>query len=181
MNNYLLYLIIAVLVLTGIGVLGAVCIGGPPESAMSINPYADNVSYFLAYCCVALCFAGLFCIFIKSLRMPLVVIVCGLLLFFFDFTCWNVIFEGISYRVARRGTPVDCPFVIEEKDYTVNSLMIRFLDGKADDTVPADVPFTVFHRLNEGDTCVAVVWDGVLGIKFISKIKNVRRNSSNNS
>ncbi|MCR4920820.1 MAG: hypothetical protein K5945_03810 [Bacteroidaceae bacterium] len=167
------YLLIIVLILTGVGVLGAVILGKLPESAMIINPYYQPVIYFCAYSFAALCMGGLFCIFIKSIRTPLIVLACILLMFFFIFACWNNMLEKISYKVAKRSEPVECPFVIEDKDYSANSLYIRFLDEEG--TVPAEVPFPVLSRLNQGDTCVAVVWKGLIGINFISKIKNVRR------
>jgi ABC-type transport system involved in multi-copper enzyme maturation permease subunit len=179
MNKFLKYIIITVLLLTGLGFIGTLLLAEIPDSVICINPFYESVINFCAYGLMAVCAAGLLSIFVKAIRMPLLVMACVLLLFFLDFACWNSILESVSYKVARGAEPVESPFVIEGKDYTFDSLAIRFLDGETDDTVSAEVPFVVLHRLHEGDTCVAVVWDGLLGVKFVSKIKNVRRKTDN--
>ncbi len=179
MNKFLKYILITVLVLTGLGFMGVIVLAEIPDSVILINPFYEGVIKCCAYGFTALCAAGLLSIFVKAIRMPLLVLTGVLLLFFLDFVCWNSILESVSYKVARGGEPVESPFVIEGKDYTFDSLIIRFLDGETDETVSAKVPFLVLYRLHEGDSCVAVSWDGLLGVKFVSKIKNVRRNTDN--
>jgi len=175
MDGLLKYTLIVFAVLTGLGILGALILGELPDSAIVVNPYYENVIYFCAYCFMALCGAGFFCIFIKRIRMAVGVAVGVLLLLFLNFACWNAILQNVSYRVARASTSVDREIVIAEKDNLATDVTLRFLQDGNDKTVPAEMPEFLINRLHEGDTCVAVVWDGLLGVKFISKIKNVRR------
>ena len=181
MNWLLKYTLIITLVLTGLGILGVFILGELPDSVIIINPYFGNLIAFCAYSAVALCGAGFFSIFIKVLRMPVGVATCVLLMLLLNFACWNAVLQNISYRVARASESAEREMVIADTDDTINDLNFRFLDDDNDDDVSADVPEFLANRLHGGDTCVAVVWDGVLGIQFISKIKNVRRNNNNNS
>lgn len=175
MSKMLTYTLITFLILTVVGILGVLILGELPDSAIIVNPYSENVIYFCAYCFMALCVLGLFCIFIKRLRIPVGVAVSVLLLLFFEFCCWNAILENISYRVARGSESAERVMVIEDKEVSSNSLTLRFLEDGNDGTVSVDVPEALFYRLHEGDTCVAVIWDGLCNVRFISKIKNVRR------
>ena len=81
---------------------------------------------------------------------------------------------------VERQTVMPDEIVIADDDDTINDMTFRFLDEDSE-MFSADVPDFLAYRLHQGDTCVAVVWDGILDIQFISKIKNVRRNNSNNS
>ncbi len=180
MNWLLKYTLITTLVLTGLGILGVMILGELPDSVIIINPYFERLINFCAYSAVALCGAGLFCIFIKAIRLPVGVATCILLMLFLNFACWNAVLQNISYRVARASNPAEREIVIADNDDTINDMTFRFLDEDSE-MFSADVPDFLAYRLHQGDTCVAVVWDGVLGIQFISKIKNVRRNNNNNS
>jgi hypothetical protein len=82
--------------------------------------------------------------------------------------------------VAKASESSEREIVIADDDDTINDMTFRFLDEDSE-MFSADVPDFLAYRLHQGDTCVAVVWDGILDIQFISKIKNVRRNNSNNS
>ena len=179
MNKFVMYLAITELILTGLGVLGAVLLGSPPASVICINPCNDSIVYFCAYSFLFLCLAGLLCLVIKRLREPLAILVCVIVILYLALPCWNVIFEDISYKVARGTEAVERPCVIDDKNWSDFSITFRYLDGKTDEPITADVPHTFFKRLQEGDTCVAVVWDGTLGISFISKMKRIKRKNNN--
>lgn len=179
MNCLLKYTLITTLVLTGIGILGVMILGELPDSVIIINPYFENLVAFCAYGAMAICGVGFFSIFIKFLRIPVVVATCVLLILLLNFACWNAVLRNISYRVAKASESAEREIVIADDDDTINDLSFRFLD-EDNGNVSADAPEFLAYRLHEGDTCVAVVWDGVLGIQFISKIKNVRRNNNNN-
>ena len=179
MNWLLKYTLITTLVLTGIGILGVMILGELPDSVIIINPYFENLGAFCAYGAMAICGVGFFSIFIKFLRIPVVVATCVLLILLLNFACWNAVLRNISYRVAKASESAEREIVIVDDDDTINDLSFRFLD-EDNGNVSADAPEFLAYRLHEGDTCVAVVWDGVLGIQFISKIKNVRRNNNNN-
>lgn len=179
MNWLLKYTLITTLVLTGIGILGVMILGELPDSVIIINPYFENLVAFCAYGAMAICGVGFFSIFIKFLRIPVVVATCVLLILLLYFACWNAVLRNISYRVAKASESAEREIVIADDDDTINDLSFRFLD-EDNGNVSADAPEFLAYRLHEGDTCVAVVWDGVLGIQFISKIKNVRRNNNNN-
>lgn len=178
MNWLLKYTLITTLVLTGIGILGVMILGELPDSVIIINPYFENLVAFCAYGAMAICGVGFFSIFIKFLRIPVVVATCVLLILLLNFACWNAVLRNISYRVAKASESAEREIVIADDDDTINDLSFRFLD-EDNGNVSADAPEFLAYRLHEGDTCVAVVWDGVLGIQFISKIKNVRRNNNN--
>ena len=179
MNWLLKYILITTLVLTGIGILGVMILGELPDSVIIINPYFENLVAFCAYGAMAICGVGFFRIFIKFLRIPVVVATCVLLILLLNFACWNAVLRNISYRVAKASESAEREIVIADDDDTINDLSFRFLD-EDNGNVSADAPEFLAYRLHEGDTCVAVVWDGVLGIQFISEIKNVRRNNNNN-
>ena len=179
MNWLLKYILITTLVLTGIGILGVMILGELPDSVIIINPYFENLVAFCAYGAMAICGVGFFSIFIKFLRIPVVVATCVLLILLLNFACWNAVLRNISYRVAKASESAEREIVIADDDDTINDLSFRFLD-EDNGNVSADAPEFLAYRLHEGDTCVAVVWDGVLGIQFISEIKNVRRNNNNN-
>lgn len=179
MNWLLKYTLITTLVLTGIGILEVMILGELPDSVIIINPYFENLVAFCAYGAMAICGVGFFSIFIKFLRIPVVVATCVLLILLLNFACWNAVLRNISYRVAKASESAEREIVIADDDDTINDLSFRFLD-EDNGNVSADAPEFLAYRLHEGDTCVAVVWDGVLGIQFISKIKNVRRNNNNN-
>ena len=179
MNWLLKYTLITTLVLTALGILGVLILGELPGSVIIINPYFEGLINFCAYSAVALCGAGLFCIFIKAIRLPVGVATCVLLMLFLNFACWNAVLQNISYRVAKASESTERDIVIAGNGDISNGLKLRFLADDNDEEVSADMPEYVACRLHKGDTCVAVVWDGVLGIQFISKIKNVRRNNSN--
>ena len=178
MNWLLKYTLITTLVLTGIGILGVMILGELPDSVIIINPYFENLVAFCAYGAMAICGVGFFSIFIKFLRIPVVVATCVLLILLLNFACWNAVLRNISYRVAKASESAEREIVIADDDDTINDLSFRFLD-EDNGNVSAAAPEFLAYRLHEGDTCVAVVWDGVLGIQFISKIKNVRRNNNN--
>ena len=181
MSELLKYTLITSLVVTGLGILGVMVLGELPDSTIIIDPYFDNAVAFCAYSFMVLCVAGFFCIFIKAIRIPVGVATCVLLLFFLNCACWNAVLQNVSYRVARGSEPSERTIVIDGTDDITDSMMLRFLNNEDDGTVPADVPEYLLYRLHEGDTCVAVVWDGLIGVRFISKIKNVRRKNNNNS
>jgi len=179
MNSLLKYTLITTLVITGLGILGVIIVGELPDSVIIINPYFEYLITFCAYSAMAICGVGFFSIFIKSLRLPVGVATCVLLIFLLNFACWDAVLQNISYRVARTNVPTEREMIVTDNDNTINDLSFRFLDDNSEEH-SADAPEFVAYRLHQGDTCVAVVWDGVLGIRFITKIKNVRRNNSNN-
>jgi hypothetical protein len=181
MNWLLKYTLITTLVVTGLGILGVIILGELPSSVIILNPYFEYLIAFCAYGAMAICVVGFFSIFIKFLRIPVGVATCVLLMLLLNFACWDAVLQNISYRVARAGESTERDIVIAGDGDLSDGLMLRFLDDDNDEEVSANMPEYVTYRLHEGDTCVAVVWDGVLGIQFISKIKNVRRNNSNNS
>ena len=180
MNWLLKYTLITTLVLTGMGILGVMILGELPDSVIIIDPYSGNLITFCAYGAMVLCGVGFFSIFIKFLRIPVGVAACVLLILFLNFACWVAVLKNISYRVAKASESAEREIVIADYDDTISDLSFRFLDEDSE-IFSAEVPEFLAYRLHEGDTCVAVVWDGVLGIQFISKIKNVRRNNNNNS
>ncbi len=180
MNWLLKYTLITTLVLTGLGILGVMILGELPDSVIIINPYFENLIAFCAYSAMAICGVGFFSIFIKFLRIPVGIATCVLLMLLLNFACWDAVLQNISYRVAKASESAEREMVIAVNDDTISDLSFRFLDDDNSEEFSADVPEFLAYRLHEGDTCVAVVWDGVLGIQFISKIKNVRRNNSNN-
>jgi hypothetical protein len=180
MNWLLKYTLITTLVLTGLGILGVMILGELPDSVIIINPYFENLIAFCAYSAMAICGVGFFSIFIKFLRIPVGIATCVLLMLLLNFACWDAVLQNISYRVAKASESAEREMVIAVNDDTISDLSFRFLDDDNSEEFSADVPEFLAYRLHQGDTCVAVVWDGVLGIQFISKIKNVRRNNSNN-
>lgn len=180
MNWLLKYTLITILVLTGMGILGVMILGELPDSVIIINPFFENLVAFCAYGAMAICGVGFFSIFIKFLRIPVGVATCVLLILLLNFACWDAVLQNISYRVAKASESSEREIVIADDDDTINDMTFRFLDEDSE-MFSADVPDFLAYRLHQGDTCVAVVWDGILDIQFISKIKNVRRNNSNNS
>lgn len=180
MNWLLKYTLITILVLTGMGILGVMILGELPDSVIIINPYFENLVAFCAYGAMAICGVGFFSIFIKFLRIPVGVATCVLLILLLNFACWDAVLQNISYRVAKASESSEREIVIADNDDTINDMTFRFLDEDSE-MFSADVPDFLAYRLHQGDTCVAVVWDGILDIQFISKIKNVRRINSNNS
>ena len=182
MGKLILYLLVAVLILAGIGALSGALLGSIPASVICLNPYYDPVIYFCAYSFLGLCLAGLLCIFIKVIRWPVAILTCVLMLSYLALACWNHAIEMISYKAARGSeAAVERPCIIEERDYSNFRLTFRFLDEEGSEPVSADAPFAFITKLNEGDTCVAVVWNGVLGINFISKAKEIKRKKNSNS
>ena len=181
MGTLIKYTLITTLVLTGLGILGVIILGELPDSVIIINPYFESLISFCAYSALAICGVGFFCIFIKALRIPVGVATCVLVILLLNFACWDSVLQNISYRVAKTSKAAEREIVIADTDDDINDLRLRFLDDGNDETVAADVPEYLVYRLHEGDTCTAVVWNGVLGVRFISKIKNVRRNNNYNS
>lgn len=179
MTTLIKYTVISFLVFTGLGILGVLILGELPESVIIVNPYTNPVIYFCAYSSIIFGVVGLLSIFIKSLRVPVGVAFGVLLLLFLIFACWNAVLQNVSYRVARTGEPVEKTVVIVDDDNISEELTFRFFEDGKEKDIAADVPYYAYYRLHEGDTCVAVVWDGLLGVRFISKLKNVRRNNSN--
>jgi len=181
MNWLLKYTLITTLVLTALGILGVMILGELPDSVIIIDPYSGNLITFCAYGAMVLCGVGFFSIFIKFLRIPVGVAAGVLLILFLNFACWVAVLKNISYRVAKASESAEREIVIADYDDTISDLSFRFLDDNNGEEFSADVPEFLAYRLHDGDTCVAVVWDGILGVQFISKIKNVRRNNNNNS
>jgi hypothetical protein len=67
--------------------MGVIVLAEIPDSVILINPFYEGVIKCCAYGFTALCAAGLLSIFVKAIRMPLLVLTCVLLLFFLDFVC----------------------------------------------------------------------------------------------
>ena len=187
-NKYLKFLLGTLLVLTGIGVLAIAFLGGAPDTVMCINPMNDFIPTFFAYLTMLLILPGLVCIFVKSIRRPLLIITCIVLITFFIMAMFNAAINKIAYNFAKGKEAVERPCVItfhkghhdkavaDERMEDINTyiLVLHYLDTEADEVISQNDPIKNYNNLYEGDTCVAYVKDGILGIKFVTNIKCVK-------
>ncbi len=180
-------LAIGLLVLAAVGALGVAVIPRYPDSVICINPVSDAVFTGFAYAFIALCLAGLLCIFVKPLRLPVGVGTCILGVFLLVAACFNAIFAHGNYIMVKGHEADERPCVITYhmhhripgtpvKSVTEDYYMeYRYLDDGKKEVIATDTRPVYYRMLNQGDTCVAYVRNGMLGIRFITYVKCVKR------
>ena len=188
-SKFLRFIIGCLLILTAIGALGVAFFGGKPDTVACINPMNNAIPTFFAYCTMLLILPGLVCIFVKSIRRPMLIITSVVLILFLIMVMFNAGLNGIAYHFAKGKKATECPCVItfhkahhdkavaDERIGDVDDyiLAFRYLDSQEEDVIAQSAPLKYYNNLYEGDTCVAYVKEGILGIKFVTDIKCVKR------
>lgn len=173
MKAFLVFL----LVLTGVSVLAVALLGSIPETVINMDSLSDSMAMGFAYVFMLLCLVGIFCIFIKSIRRPVLIITCiaGVLLLIC--TCLNVAVERLSYNSAKNNEAERRTCIVsrhaEHGDYYDMTLV--FPDEGRELTLSETEKYEYYTRLLEGDTCVAYVRTGLFGMHFITNIDCVKR------
>lgn len=163
-------------------------VGDFPEEVILITPEFD-IAGLCALCFMLACVAGFLCIFIKSIRRPVLITVCVGTVVLLIAGCLNFLAEKISYKVAKRKVPVERLCVItnhnhvhheyveeDEDGYQTTSssdnwnMSIRFLDNEHEEVV-SERNAIRYWDLEEGDTCYAYVRKGLFGMEFITYMK----------
>lgn len=73
-NKFLKAFLVFLLVLTGVSVLAVALLGSIPETVINMDSLSDSMAMGFAYVFMLLCLVGIFCIFIKSIRRPVLII-----------------------------------------------------------------------------------------------------------
>ena len=186
---FLRFIIGTLLILTAIGALGVAFFGSTPDEVACVNPMNNSIPTFFAYCTMLLFLPGLVCIFVKSIRRPLLIITCIVLILFLIMVMFNAALNGIAYHFAKDKKAEERPCVItfhkghhdksvaDDRMEGVDDYILdfRYLDNQEEDEIAQSIPLKYYNNLYEGDTCVAYVKEGILGIKFVTDIKCVKR------
>lgn len=180
--------ILSILGILALAITLMAIVGDFPEEVILITPEFD-IAGLCALCFMLACVAGFLCIFIKSIRRPVLITVCLGTVVLLTLGCLNFLAEKISYKVAKRRVPVERLCVVtnhkhyhheyEEEDEDGNlrtsesdnwNMSIRFLDNEHEEVV-SERNAIRYWDLEEGDTCYAYVRKGLFDMEFITYMK----------
>ena len=181
-------IILSILGLLAILIAVMAVMGDFPKEVIPLTPEFD-LATICAACFGLACVAGLVCIFVKSIRRPVLITVCVGTVVLLVFACVNFIIEKISYKVAKGKEPVERLCVVSQHSHQHNewveedergyqtshesnnwNMAIRFLDNGKEETL-SDRNAVTYWELEKGDTCVAYVRTGLFGLQFVTYLK----------
>ena len=178
-NTFLKAFLVFLLVLTGASVLAVALLGSIPETVINLDSMLDTIAVTFAYISMVLCLAGVFCIFIKSIRRPVMIIACiaGALLLIC--CCLNVAVERLSYNSAKKHNAQRRTCIVTRRFmYSSYDMTIVFPDDGKEVELSETYEYDYYRRLLEGDTCVAYVRTGLFGMDFVTNIECVKRRAA---
>ena len=82
-----------------------------------------------------------------------------------------------DHRTGKDVFGNETEYVTEHEETTDQYVLkFRFLDGgKSELTISRDAPFAFYNRVYEGDTCVAYILTGALGIDYVQDMRVKKR------
>lgn len=166
--------LVGILILVGVSVGLLVFVGSAPDSIIVINPLSDIIPEVAALSTGALCCPGVICIFVKKIRMYVLIVLAFVLLLFLSATCINAALERISYLQTKQDEPVKRTAVILPQQEG-HALSFKFLDNGEEAHVDTEGTLTFYPRMEAGDTCVAYFVEGIMGIDFVTDMYVRRR------
>jgi len=159
----------SLLVLTGIAVAGVVFTSDLPYGVVPLNKVGDVIVTVAATGTMLMIIPGLLCIFVKSLRFPMVIIVSFWLLLFFALTCINVFVERVGLRMCRDKEAE--PVVSVVTSHTYQDMTLVLLDTDTGYDISSSEHHNYLVRVQEGDTCVAKVVSSGIGLRYLVGLK----------
>lgn len=168
-------LVFLLVVVASVGIL--VFVGAPPDNIVSLNSTLHMAAEAMAVITGILCFPGILCIFIKKIRIPLLIIVAVILLSFFAFCCLNIAYERLNYSFAKDKElhQRTCVITAHQHTHQDDGFAFRFLDNGQEVTLSENKSAPFYHYVEEGDTCVAYILTGAFGIDYIVDMRVKRR------
>lgn len=176
-NKFLKAFLVFLLVLTGVSVLAVALLGSIPKTVINMDSLLDMYATVSATIFMLLCLVGIFCIFIKSIRRPVMIITCIVGVMFLICACLNAAIERLSYNSAKKNDAERRTCIVSQHDEHGGSydMTIVFPDDSREVKLSETYKYEYYKRLFEGDTCVAYVRPGLFGMDFITNIECVKR------
>ena len=176
-NKYLKAFLVFLLVLTGVSVLAVALLGSIPETVINMDSLLDTFATVFAAIFMLLCLVGIFCIFIKSIRRPVMIIACIAGVALLICACLNAAIERLSYNSAKKNDAERRTCIVSQHAEHVSNydMTIVFPDDGREVKLSETYKYEYYKRLFEGDTCVAYVRKGLFGMDFITNIECVKR------
>lgn len=160
------------------------------EGMLIANPVYEKGVLFFVYCLGLFAIAGLLCIFLKSIRLHVLVALSVYLILFLDFGVLVKIYEGIDFSTHKNAAAIatQCIITKHKVEGPASNDAMYFSDGNyqgstfymnlkfIDDDYEyefseTDKMLLFFNLVNDGDTATADVIKGSLGIKYISDLQ----------
>lgn len=161
------------LIVVGVSVGAFVFTPAPPSSVVMFDTLGDTIATMAAMAMGLLCCPGFLCIFIEKLRFPIIIIVAFVLLLFLSAVCLDHAFINLNYALSKGREPEPRTVVIRQ--YSSEKLTFRYLDNGKDVSLDRSEPLPYRAVIAEGDTCVAYIVDGALGIDYMMGLRVKRR------
>lgn len=193
--------LVALLITVGVSVGIFVFVGAAPDSIVSINPAGDTIATVAGVLTGMLCCPGIICIFVKKIRLYVIIALAFVLLLFLSAVCLNGAYERLNYTMSKDTDPVKRMVVITHHNHHHNEwvstetrtkkgilgdreveyeehhevdkyeMTFRFLDNGKEISISKEEPYAFYNKVAEGDTCIAYILKGALGLDYVADMR----------